>query len=119
MLRPAALDLSDPAQLAEVHRNLQTLAAWHTAVRVVGLDPDDLLGALVLRLIERQRTRSRYDPARSALSTYVRVFGRGAVLNAIRDELRRRDRVARFRRSLFLVEELDGDVDVELVVGGE
>lgn len=71
-----------------------TLAAIGRQMRASGADPDDVVQAVVLRLVEAQRSpRSRYDPSRGmSPTTYVGMVARTAGLNALRGPTRVKER---------------------------
>ena len=82
---PAALsptnvvDFSDPAVYGLVRRIF--FRRFSARVRWAGLDPDDALQDIYVGLLTRSQGKSKWDPSRGGLSTWVYVAISGMVIN--------------------------------------
>lgn len=75
------VDLTSPDALALLRRIFYArFSAWAESV---GLDPEDVLAAVVLGIYARNRGRRPYDPTISKLSTYLYTVCRSVTLNQI------------------------------------
>jgi len=79
-----ALDLAHLVRSGTVARI--TMAALGRRIAASHADPEDIIGAVIVRLVEAQQSpRARYDPARGySRSTYVWMVARSAGLNELR-----------------------------------
>jgi len=78
--RPAASpDMGDP-RVYELARQL-FFKCFSVRLGAVGVDLDDAMQEILLRLFTRSTSPSRWDPKRGALSTWMYVAMTGIVLN--------------------------------------
>lgn len=77
--QPVELDMR--VVLVEIRRIFYAGHQWRTAA--VGLEDDDVLQAIVLSILERQRRRGAYDPRRGALRPWLRAVVRSVVSNQL------------------------------------
>lgn len=108
-----SIDLAGMVARGEVRRLV--LAAIGRQVRAAGADPDDVVSAVVLRLVEAQRSaRSRYDAARGySPTTYVTMVARTAGMNALRHPSRHRAREAHLPEHVEVEDLTAGDGTTE------
>ena len=60
-----------------------TLRKYGRAARRAGIDPDDLVQEVCLRIHRHNSGASAYDPSRAAMTTYIRMQARSALLNLL------------------------------------
>jgi DNA-directed RNA polymerase specialized sigma24 family protein len=80
--------------LTKHYRDVRRLTAAHPLYRVAlqrGHDADDLMQSVLLGLLTRQLSRSRFDPQRASMSKYVHLVA-GSILANLLDYQRRRAR---------------------------
>ena len=85
-----SVELDVGARADDIRRLTRTHPLWRVAV-ARGLDADDVLQAVFLGLLTRQRGRSRYDPQRASFSRYIRLVA-GSVIANLLDSHRGRER---------------------------
>ena len=80
--RPAEVDFA--ARRDDILRMARQRPEWALAMRA-GIDPDDLDGEIMMRLIVKQQAgaKSRYDPTKSGVTKYLCVTLRSVILNTI------------------------------------
>ena len=78
---PAAFDLGDPATYQLVGRIFNGRFAGR--LQSSGVDPEDALQSVYVGLLSRSAGRSRWDPSRGSLSTWVYVATSGIVSNLL------------------------------------
>jgi hypothetical protein len=108
---PAALsptnvvDFSDPAVYGLVRRIF--FRRFSSRVRAAGIDPDDAIQDIYVGLLTRSKGKSKWDPSRGGLSTWVYVAISGMCIN-MADSARRRART-----TLGVVEDVSDTVSCE------
>lgn len=78
---PPAFDLSDKAQ-RDLVKSIY-FGRFSKRVGKAGLEHNDVLQAIYMGLLVRSRGRSKWDPTRGALSTWMYVAISGIVINEV------------------------------------
>ena len=86
---PAGLDLASPAMLSQCRRLVLSCPAFRQAVAGGALERRDLEQVVLLALVSRQRSQSRFDRRRSSLGRYVWLVARSVTLNELEKHHRR------------------------------
>lgn len=92
-LESLVLDTLDlERRYVDCRRLIRAHPAYRGAV-AAGYNREDLLQDVFLRLLSKQRGKSRYDPTRASLGKYMFQVTWSAVLNFVRDHKRHDDRL--------------------------
>ena len=86
---PAGLDLANPVILDQCRRLVRSCPIYRRAVADGTADQMDLEQSILMALVLRQRTRSRYDRTRASLGRYVWLVARSVTLNELEKHHRR------------------------------
>ena len=87
---PGQFDLGE-IQTYRLVRNI-FYRCFSRRVMAVGMDPEDTLQSIFVGLLTRSQGRSRWDPARGAMSTWIYMVMRGMVINMTDSHFRARRR---------------------------